>query len=508
MRSAVVLFAVALALAWPQQGPGWEENSHYLGSRAIASGRAEVDQDRHRIGDLSTADLAFHDGHYYMDKAPGLALLTAPMFATLRGAGVETDGDPTNMLWALGLVGTVAPAALLLLLVRRRSEHVAAGWGIPVAVTLGLGTLLLPFATMFFSHALSAFLGFAAFALAWRAREGARAAALGAGVVSALAVTTEYPNGLLAIVLAVYLATGAAPRLKRVAAYAAGLVVATIPLLVYNQWAFGSPFHISYESSVSGAEGMSRGFYGISFPSARAALEMLFSQHGLLVLAPVLGAAAVGLVPLWRKHRAEAAVIAAIVVLYGIYTAGYFNPFGGLWPGPRYLVFVLPFLALPLAEAFRRYPVATASLALIGIANMVALTATNPHAAYHSRWFARIVDREFPTTAAAIVDITGWYAIAPFFFAAFVAVVAAARVAPRPALERTDLGLAAGAIAAWAVLFLTAPRRAELGGPGLDYGSYWIVGAIAAVTIAALVARRARTSAPWPLSPRATRSAR
>ncbi len=43
----------------------------------------------------STTDKAYHDGHYYSDKAPGTAALTLPAFAAaagvLRLAGVDLD---------------------------------------------------------------------------------------------------------------------------------------------------------------------------------------------------------------------------------------------------------------------------------------------------------------------------------------------------------------------------------------------------------------------------------
>src|SRR5919201_6305238 len=42
--------------------------------------------------------------------------------------------------------------------------------------------------------------------------------------------------------------------------------------------------------------------------------------------------------------------------------AGYFDPLGGLSPGPRYFVPALPFLALGLADAYGRWPRATALL--------------------------------------------------------------------------------------------------------------------------------------------------
>jgi hypothetical protein len=72
------------------------------------------------------------------------------------GAGVVT------CVWAFvaatapgGGVGVTGAVAIVL------------GYGVVAAVALGLGTLVFPFATRFLSHALSAFLVFAAFALLW-----------------------------------------------------------------------------------------------------------------------------------------------------------------------------------------------------------------------------------------------------------------------------------------------------------------------------------------------------
>ena len=48
------------------------------------------------------------------------------------------------------------PFLVLLLLVRSVVERFAPGFGTATAAIAGLGTLLLPFATLFFSHILSA----------------------------------------------------------------------------------------------------------------------------------------------------------------------------------------------------------------------------------------------------------------------------------------------------------------------------------------------------------------
>jgi hypothetical protein len=95
-------------------------------------------------------------------------------------------------------------------------------------------------------------------------------------------------------------------------------------------------------------------------------------DRGLLVVSPVVAAAALGLGLLARRRRAEGLVAAVLVVLFLVVDCGYFLPYGGFSPGPRYFVPALPFLALGLGPAFRRLPALTSILAA---ASIVATTA-------------------------------------------------------------------------------------------------------------------------------------
>jgi hypothetical protein len=82
--------------------------------------------------------------------------------------------------------------------------------------------------------------------------------------------------------------------------------------------------------------------------------------RGLLLSSPVLALAAVGLVLLWRRRlRAEAGLAAAVVLAFLLVEAGYFLPYGGISPGPRFFVPALPFLALGFPLAFRRWRLVT-----------------------------------------------------------------------------------------------------------------------------------------------------
>ena len=60
-----------------------------------------------------------------------------------------------------------------------------------------------------------------------------------------------------------------------------------------------------------------------------------------------------------------------IAVAFVLYDAGYFDPYGGTSPGPRFFAPALPFLALGLPFAFRRLPLATA---LAGVWSVAACT--------------------------------------------------------------------------------------------------------------------------------------
>jgi hypothetical protein len=73
---------------------------------------------------------------------------------------------------------------------------------------------------------------------------------------------------------------------------------------------------------------------------------------------------AIGLGFLFRRgHRAEALAAGTIAIVYLLINSGYESPFGGNSPGPRFLVAVLPFLAVGFGAVFKRFPLTTAALA-------------------------------------------------------------------------------------------------------------------------------------------------
>lgn len=472
----LAIVAVVSAAAWLQQSADYNQNSHYALVRALADGTPQVDSALGEIGELSTRDLTRWHGHYYSDKAPGLALATLPAFVALDATGLVEPGEPTDALWLLGLVGVVLPFGLLLLMVRAVAEQFEPGFGTAAAVTIGLGSILLPYSTLFYSHLLSASLVFGAFFVLYRARGSGRAfrPVWIAGVLAGLAMTTEYPNGIAALLLGAY-AVADRPRVARAVAYGSGVIVGMIPLALYDWWAFGSITHISRTGSLT-APDPHQGLFGVGLPSARAALELLFSTTGLLTLAPVVVCGLAALPILYaRGQRREALLFAAIAAAYIAFNTGYDATFGGFAPGPRYVIPILPFIAVGLATAFRMWPTLTTGLATVSIVVMSAITATHALAGYNLGWFDRIADRQFTETAASLVGVTGWYAIVPFFAAVALAVVLAIAATRPPRVSSVETIIGGGAVAAWAALAAAAPVQKDLGGRGQEYGAYGFV---------------------------------
>ena len=485
-RRRTALWAVLLVgLAFASVIQNWSDNqsSHYDLIRALDAGRTTID-----AGPYHTKDKAYYKGHWYSARAPGLAMYSLPFYELLHAVDAPAVARESQalrgedeMIYFVGLWASVLPGLVMLLLVWRVAERFEPGYGGPAAVMLGLGTMVLPFSTLLFSHVLAATLGFAAFAIMLRERAGPPRPLLlaAAGLSMGYAITSEYPLAFVAVVLGLYLLSrpGAlTPRLlaSRAGAYVLGGVVGIVPLLLYNHAAFHSWTHLAY----SNIPQQQKGFFGISAPSLPVLGTLLFDSRGLLTLSPVLVMGAVGTVLLYRRgHRAEALTIAGVGVCYLGYNSGYYLPFGGGAPGPRFLITMLPFLAVPMALAFRRFPGPAIALAAVSVVTTVAATITHPLVGYETEtviWTRLLGKGSFqPTVASAFGLGRGWGAIWPFFLAAAAALVLAVRALPRLRLSGRSIAAGVLALVAWSLFAALAPTVL-----GIDHrGLLSIVGA-------------------------------
>jgi hypothetical protein len=322
--------------------------------------------------------------------------------------------------------------------------------------------MVLPFATLLFSHVLSMCLAFAAFFVLLRERrEPDRHRhwpyAL-AGLLIGYGIATEYPILFAGLILGLYAMTGG-HAVRRGALYAAGTAVGAVPLALYNLWAFGSVTHVAYADIPR----QHAGFFGIRMPDPAVAVELLLSSRGLFTLAPVLVMGVVGTAILYRRgRRAEAVVIGAIGVVFLVYNSGYFLPYGGRVPGPRFLITILPFLALPLATAYRRFPGVTVALGAVSMVTFSIATITQPLVSAEGdtgMWTHLLSTGQLQPTVVSIFDSHhAWLALVPFFAAGLAALALAARAAPTLAVSWRQLGAGVAAAAGWAVFAALGPH--------------------------------------------------
>lgn len=427
-RPAVLVGALLFCVyAWFHQGGGWSQNVRFDQVRAVVEqGVLHVDDyllyapelgpagalryrrlplsdpatHFERLPRLNSLDLSLHDGHYYPNKPPGVTLLAAPVYAVLRAverlAGLDPDAPGAYWLATANLylltavvVGGLAAlgGACLFDVSRRLRPDLAPGVHAGAALAYGLGTLVLPYATLLVDHALVATLSL----LALRGVLVAAAADIGAhrtralflaGTAAGLGVVTNHSAALVALALGAYAGVrlrGARPA-AGLAAYAAGGIAPALLLALYQWHCFGDPLALpqTHQLGLFRSEAPLLQVFGLPDPTLLPDLLVL-PYRGLFFHCPVLVAAVAGLVLLHRGgHRAEAGLAAALFAAFLALNASFNAWHGGGSVGPRYLVPAIPFLALGLAPALARWRKATLAAAALSVAIMGTVTVVDP----------------------------------------------------------------------------------------------------------------------------------
>jgi hypothetical protein len=394
-----VFIAACLAyLSFPSTW-GWNENSRLgLVMAVVDEGTLSIDRFHARPG-TETGDASARDGHVYSDKAIGTALLGIPAYALARPLLVaRASDDPlryanfarTLVTWAaVSIPAALAVAALFALAWRAAGDVSTATW---VAAAGALGTPHWPFATMLFGHATAGALLVIAFFLTRTLRERTRhplAASAGVGMALGLAVITEYPPAVIALLIGGYFVatlSSAAPGRSGWACFGAAFAAGAVPLaalLTYNTYCFGSPFTLSYAliAAPEFAAIHAQGMLGITLPDAdRLVYLTVHPVRGLFAQSPILLAGLVGLVPMLRRPlwRLEAAVIGVAFVAMLLVNAGFGVWWGGWSFAPRHLVPWVLLGCLPIAFLSPRWRPILAVLLAISIVQMAMPTLTDP----------------------------------------------------------------------------------------------------------------------------------
>jgi hypothetical protein len=566
MKTPGVAAIVTLGFAWAVviHQLGWAQLGHFAQVRAFADGQAQIDRWHWETNDKAWV-VTDGRGHFYSVKSPGTAALTTLPYMAIKALGgeklaraavdneratphpkwhpdsvvpLENTGydvqrglrvqnrveEETPIVWPLTLIAAVIPGVLLLLGVRWAADRFVPGYGTAAAITLGVATIIMTFSAEFFSHVISAALAFAAFCVLIKERDGTgrRRLVFAAGLLAGLAVTFEFQTGLVGVVLIFYALirphetgrAGARPRIyvRRAAAYAGGAVLGALPMLAFNVWAFGNPLRLAYSDAVAfpGQSGHdvlglnSDGFFGITVPRFDSAFDLLFAGRGLIAMTPIIVMAVIGVFMMRRRHRAEANTILAVAAVYFIYNSGYWLPYGGGTPGPRFLIPALPFVAVGLAYAYKRLPALTLGLAIPSGLFMLVGTLTYPLIGKQGMgtWADWLVQGRLEHTALTAFGVTNaWLALAPFFAAILVAIILAVRATPGALFA--DYRLAVPAVIGWAFVAALAPALADYEISPLNRGNQsvlWLVAAGALLSLLTLTVLRVREGRTQPKS--------
>jgi len=404
-RSPYVLLFLTLLAAYsytPPRWQDWNQNSRFDLTMAI------VEQRTFRIDDYvaNTGDYALVDGHAYSDKAPGLSLLAVPVYAatrvaqplglralserlatsgafarTLTPGGEDLNNSRVDQMLALYLATIVCvaiPAAVMGVLLARLVERVAGcrTAGILAALTIGIASPVFTYAQAFYGHvpAAACLIGALGCIVLTDDQNLSNRRLFTVGFLLGAGVLFEYPTALAGLPIALWAVWRA-----RGLAVAFGILGAVPPLatLAASNWiAFGTPRPVGYEHSALWQEQHSTGFLSITYPHLDAIWGISFSPfRGLFFFAPVLLLAVIGAVIALREPKQRSLVIVTLASFSALFlfVASSAMWWGGFAVGPRYLVPVVPMLAIPIGAVIARINASELATRLAGLACVATL---------------------------------------------------------------------------------------------------------------------------------------
>jgi hypothetical protein len=354
----------------------------YLATAIVEDGTVAIDGPLQRLGDIH--DKSVRDGHFYSDKAPGMAFAVLPalwLYNQLAGPPLLADAVRLGRFVASTLPTGIFFVVLLYFL----AEHLRDRRLRLLLVTgYAFGTLATTYGILLFGHQLSAILLFGTYLAIRRTGPGSawwRPALV--GLLASAAVLTEYQNALYLVPMAVFFVWRVRLSPRALAVGLVGMAPLTALLLYYHELAFGSPLRTGYSFIASGFAAVhEQGFMGIGLPRPSAlALSLFAPRKGLFFFSPFLLLALPGLFVV-GKRGADGVLAVLMTVMYVAFVSGMVYPDGGWTVSQRHLTPLVPWLLLPVGvfvERVRAVRPVLAGLLVVSVVVTGVSTVVWPH---------------------------------------------------------------------------------------------------------------------------------
>ena len=358
---------------------GLSDSSFFLTRSLVENKQFSIDRYAEQ-----TTDRSVYNRHYYSNKAPGLSIISVPVYQIFLGAynilpeKIKKDEGMARIVtefykseirlpllfnrfesWSR-IVITAATSCLfvtitiVVLYEILKCFDLGNGYARLIAVIYGLGTPMFQEAITYRYHALSAMLSLTSFFLILKSKgKKNKNVYFGlAGILAGLFLFSDFTAVLTFLVLMFYVLSQ--DRGPPFFIFMIASAISYSPMLYYNYSITGNPIHYvgieNGDTNIFGPEVLKVGDRLLGTPNIYTVYRQLFDSYkGLFFYYPVLLLSLVGLIKMIKKRTAESLLIIGILMIYILRFSTLYIWFGTGSPVSRYLTPVIPFLILPLA---------------------------------------------------------------------------------------------------------------------------------------------------------------